>query len=91
MSRAPSDLALPLPPSCLSGVRAPFRHLLRVQELQAVKLIVEKLLPFTFSSGEMRKEMTATATRITSHPELPPRRVKHLIAGVYCATKKVKR
>lgn len=64
----------------------------RVRELQAAKLVVESLLPFTFfSGGKMFKEMMATATGTTSYPQLPPRRVKHLIAELYSATKKVKR
>lgn len=63
----------------------------RVKELQAAKLVVEKLLPFTFfSSGDMFKEMMATATGSMSYPALPPRRVKYLIVELYSATKKVK-
>ncbi|CAB1099071.1 unnamed protein product [Ectocarpus sp. CCAP 1310/34] len=62
----------------------------RVKELQAAKLVVEKMLPFSFfSSGGTFKEMMATATGTSSYPTLPPRRVKHLITELYVATKKV--
>ncbi|CAN0267242.1 unnamed protein product, partial [Ectocarpus sp. 4 AP-2014] len=61
----------------------------RVKELQAAKQVVEKLLPFTFySRGEMFKEMMATHGGNTTYPELPPKRVKHLLVELYCATKK---
>ena len=62
----------------------------RVKELQAAKQVVEKLLPFNFfSEGEMFREMMATHAGNTTYPELPPRRVKHLLVEMYCATKKV--
>lgn len=62
-----------------------------MKELQAAKQVVEKLLPFTFySRGEMFKEMMATHGGNTTYPELPPKRVKHLLVELYCATKKVK-
>ncbi|CAN0341548.1 unnamed protein product, partial [Pylaiella littoralis] len=61
----------------------------RVKELQAAKHVVEKMLPFTFySSGEMFREMMATHGGNTSYPELSPKRVKHLLVELYCATKK---
>ena len=62
----------------------------RVKELQAAKQVVEKLLPFNFfSEGEMFREMMATHAGNTTYPDLPPRRVKHLLVEMYCATKKV--
>lgn len=63
----------------------------RVSELQAAKLLVEKMLPFNFfSSAEMFREMMGTASGGSTFPELSPRRVKHLITELYVATKKVK-
>lgn len=62
-----------------------------MKELQAAKHVVEKMLPFNFyASGEMFREMMATHGGNTSYPELPPKRVKHLLVELYCATKKVK-
>ena len=68
-----------------------FRLLGRVRELQCAKLVVEKLLPFSFfSSGDMFSEIMATASEgQTTFPAMPPRRVKHVITELYVATKKV--
>ncbi|CAM9557121.1 unnamed protein product, partial [Ascophyllum nodosum] len=48
----------------------------RVRELQCAKLVVEKLLPFSFfSSGDMFSEIMATASEgQTTFPAMPPRR-----------------
>jgi len=73
-----------------SSFRFFFPFFSRVKELQAAKQVVEKLLPFNFfSEGEMFREMMATHAGNTTYPELPPRRVKHLLVEMYCATKKV--
>ena len=59
----------------------------------AAKMIVEKVLPFTFfSSGTAWTELVGVLTSgNTPFPALPARRVKYLIVEMYVATKKVGR
>lgn len=59
----------------------------------AVKLIVEKFLPFPFSSsGTGRAEPVRVLTAATTvFPELSARHVKHLIMKIYVATDTVSR
>lgn len=66
------------------------RFLSRVKELQAAKLVVKKLLPWSFFNDDTFKEMMATVAGNSAYPELDKKRVKHLIVELYCATKKVK-
>lgn len=66
--------------------------LLRVRELLAARMLVEKLLPFSFfSSGTTWKELIATAVSAddTPFPALTSRRIKHLLVEMFVATKKV--
>lgn len=59
----------------------------------ALKLVVEKCLPFDFfSSGSAWDELMGVLTSTTTaFPKISARRVKHLILEAYVATKEVSR
>ena len=54
-------------------------------------MVIEKFLPFSFfSSGSTWQELVGLLTSNTTHfPPLSSRRIKHLLVGMYVATKKV--
>lgn len=63
----------------------------RIRELLAVKMLVDKCLPFSFfSSGTAWTQLMALVTaETTPFPELSSSRVKHLLVEMFVATKKV--
>lgn len=63
----------------------------RVRELLAMRMVVDKFLPFNFfSSGTTWQELAGLLTaKTTPFPALSSRRVKHLLVEMYVATKKV--
>ena len=65
--------------------------LFRVLELLAVRMLVDKCLPFSFfSPGTAWTQLIALATaETTPFPELTSGRVKHILVEMFVATKKV--
>ncbi|CAN0293289.1 unnamed protein product, partial [Ectocarpus sp. 4 AP-2014] len=62
----------------------------RVRELLCMEMAVQMFLQFSFFSSEKwRQTIGFEASGDTPYPELPAKRVKHLLVEMYVATKKV--